>query len=124
MRYNTNIRRENKRRKYIVFPREKSELMSGHTTGKVRQKKHSVLDKRIPIIVSGLEHAPIAWIDNDDTEDGPANARRLVQCWNSHDELVEACKAAYSYVSGNSLPSKGQVIVLLREALNLAETEK
>ena len=38
----------------------------------------------------------IASVDNLGIETQLANARRLVKCWNTHDELLEACKGLVS----------------------------
>jgi len=44
------------------------------TAGDWRVVPHRAIDKRIEIQANGV---PIAWVDNDDTDDGPDNAKLM-----------------------------------------------
>jgi fructoselysine-6-P-deglycase FrlB-like protein len=99
--------------------------MSQPTERPWRQQKYSRLDKRIAIVAKGMEHAPLAWVDNDDTQDGPANARLIIRAVNSHDALLAAAEAALKVlevasIAGESLYA-AEVTQKVREAIAAAK---
>jgi hypothetical protein len=69
--------------------------MTSHTPGKLRV----VTERTRPnqgFSIRGEGAALIAeTVEDHETVNGQANAERLVHCWNCHDELVEALKAAH-----------------------------
>ena len=75
--------------------------MSGHTKGKLFVSSSTLIvtkDARIvadvtPISVPLLVIAP---------EESIENAKHLTRCWNSHDDLLTACKAAVYILKQNT----------------------
>jgi len=64
-------------------------------------------------------------------ENSRPNANRMMKCWNSHDALLEACKAAKTQLTGVIIPmgaarpgtALNKVIVQIEAAISQAEKE-
>lgn len=59
-----------------------------HTPTPWKVLRFTDIDKRIEIASTD---GAICWVDNDDTEDGPANAEFITLACNSHYDLIWAC---------------------------------
>ena len=102
---------------------------SKHTPGKLEAK---------PISGPGHGHDWVVMAGNiviatfnrkDYPEWNKANAERLVKCWNSHDALLDACRAWEKAVTSGSLAAcdlgsemlAGEAVELTKAALELVE---
>lgn len=78
------------------------------------------LDKRVPIVTPGVEHAPLAWVDNDDVApgEGQANAALIAAAPEMYEALRDLEEAHRQVVHGErthippELWAKAQQILL------------
>ena len=66
-----------------------------HTKGKV--KVGTSMDSTDILVLSGehqdaIANTGVVFFHDIDLREREANAKRIVKCWNSHDDLLEACK--------------------------------
>lgn len=75
--------------------------MSSYTKGPLKIEPFGRYDKAIHISGSGVD----IWIDYDDVDhdEAEANARRIVQCVNAHDDMYEALKSIPVYATNDGV---------------------
>ena len=103
-----------------------------HTKGKLVTGRHDVDSSRIDIGLKLKQHfctiAEVVCFDVDDMnyEEDRDNATHLVLCWNTHDDLLAACKEAIRTI--NTLPKPDdkvkeavETLTHLQQAIGKAE---